>query len=81
MSSKPLSPFSFVSPHPSLFTSSALHCPPSVQLDMELEAWNLKRFQQILGDRDSVRFPTPLFPFVTKRVLVETFEVSKLSVR
>lgn len=46
-----------------------------VQLDMELEAYNLLRFQQIMGDNEDVRFPTPLFPYVTKRVLVETFEV------
>ena len=42
---------------------------------MELEARNLRHFQQIMGDRDCVKFPTPLFPFVTKSVLVETFEV------
>ena len=45
------------------------------QLDMELEAHNLRRFQQNMGDNYCVKFPTPLFPFVTKRVLVETFEV------
>lgn len=50
-----------------------------VQLDMELEAHNLRRFQQNLGDNYCVKFPTPLFPFVTKRVLVETFEVCTCS--
>ena len=42
---------------------------------MELEAKNLRRFQQIMGDNENIKFPTPLFPYVTKRVLVETFEV------
>ena len=42
---------------------------------MELEAYNLRRFQQIMGDYENIKFPTPLFPYVTKRVLVETFEV------
>lgn len=50
-----------------------------VQLDMELEAHNLRRFQQNMGDNYCVKFPTPLFPFVTKRVLVETFEVCTYS--
>jgi aarF domain-containing kinase len=44
------------------------------QLDMELEARNLQRFQEKLGSNYCVKFPTPLFPYVTKRVLVETFE-------
>ena len=47
------------------------------QLDMELEAHNLRRFQKIMGDNKNVKFPTPLFPYVTKSVLVETFEVCR----
>ena len=46
------------------------------QLNLEQEARNLVLFQRIMKDRDTVKFPTPIFPFVTQRVLVETFEVS-----
>ena len=44
-----------------------------LQLDMELEAHNLRRFQRNMADKYCIKFPTPLF--FTKRVLVETFEV------
>ncbi|XP_007903289.1 uncharacterized aarF domain-containing protein kinase 2 isoform X2 [Callorhinchus milii] len=44
------------------------------QIDLRYEAENLERFRENFKDVESVRFPMPLRPFVTKRVLVETFE-------
>ncbi|XP_023963537.2 uncharacterized aarF domain-containing protein kinase 2 isoform X3 [Chrysemys picta bellii] len=45
------------------------------QLDLRYEARNLERFQKNFLDVDFVKFPTPLRPFVTRNILVETFEV------
>ena len=45
------------------------------QLDLQLEAENLCKFQELLGGYSSVKFPTPIHPFVTRSVLVESFEV------
>ena len=47
----------------------------SPQLDMEMEAHNLSKFNMLMTGYDSVKFPTPLYPFVTKSVLVESYEV------
>lgn len=47
----------------------------SPQLDLQLEAENLCKFQELLGGHSSVKFPTPIHPFVTRSVLVESFEV------
>lgn len=47
----------------------------SPQLDLQLEAENLCKFQELLGGYSSVKFPTPIHPFVTRSVLVESFEV------
>uniref|UniRef100_A0A4W3IJB4 AarF domain containing kinase 2 n=1 Tax=Callorhinchus milii TaxID=7868 RepID=A0A4W3IJB4_CALMI len=47
------------------------------QIDLRYEAENLERFRENFKDVESVRFPMPLRPFVTKRVLVETFEDSE----
>ncbi|XP_044534942.1 uncharacterized aarF domain-containing protein kinase 2 [Gracilinanus agilis] len=44
------------------------------QIDLRYEAQNLECFQNNFLDVKFVRFPTPLQPFVTKDVLVETFE-------
>lgn len=46
-----------------------------LQLDMEVEARNLSKFNGLMQGYDNVKFPTPLYPFVTKTVLVESYEV------
>uniref|UniRef100_A0A8C6Y9D5 AarF domain containing kinase 2 n=1 Tax=Naja naja TaxID=35670 RepID=A0A8C6Y9D5_NAJNA len=47
------------------------------QIDLRYEAKNLQHFHLNFKGTDYVRFPLPLHPFVTKNVLVETFEESK----
>ncbi|XP_026550848.1 uncharacterized aarF domain-containing protein kinase 2 isoform X2 [Notechis scutatus] len=47
------------------------------QIDLRYEAKNLEHFHLNFKSTDYVRFPLPLHPFVTKNVLVETFEESK----
>lgn len=44
------------------------------QLDLEAEGRNLMRFHGILANHQNVKFPSPFFPYVTKSVLVESFE-------
>lgn len=46
------------------------------QIDLRFEARNIERFRENFCNVDYVKFPTPLQPFVTRTVLVETFEVS-----
>ncbi|XP_049630655.1 uncharacterized aarF domain-containing protein kinase 2 [Suncus etruscus] len=46
------------------------------QIDLRYEARNLEHFQCNFLNVNSVRFPTPLRPFVTSDVLVETYEES-----
>lgn len=46
------------------------------QIDLRFEARNIERFRDNFRDVDYVKFPTPLRPFVTRTILVETFEVS-----
>lgn len=46
------------------------------QIDLRFEARNIERFRENFRNVDYVKFPTPLQPFVTRTVLVETFEVS-----
>ncbi|ELW68845.1 Putative aarF domain-containing protein kinase 2 [Tupaia chinensis] len=45
------------------------------QIDLRYEARNLEHFQHNFRNVKSVRFPTPLHPFVTRDVLVETYEI------
>ncbi|XP_068169918.1 uncharacterized aarF domain-containing protein kinase 2 isoform X2 [Antennarius striatus] len=47
------------------------------QIDLRFEARNIERFRENFRDVDYVKFPTPLRPFVTRTVLVETFEESE----
>ncbi|XP_015672732.1 uncharacterized aarF domain-containing protein kinase 2 [Protobothrops mucrosquamatus] len=47
------------------------------QVDLRYEAKNLEHFHLNFQGTDYVRFPLPLHPFVTKNILVETFEESK----
>ncbi|XP_069019724.1 uncharacterized aarF domain-containing protein kinase 2 isoform X1 [Embiotoca jacksoni] len=47
------------------------------QIDLRFEAKNIERFRENFLDVDYVKFPTPLRPFVTRAVLVETFEESE----
>ncbi|XP_035498897.1 uncharacterized aarF domain-containing protein kinase 2 [Scophthalmus maximus] len=47
------------------------------QIDLRFEAKNIDRFRDNFRDVDYVKFPTPLRPFVTKSILVETFEESE----
>lgn len=44
------------------------------QLDFQLEARNLDRFQRNFRLWNSVGFPRPLYPFVSQSVLIESFE-------
>uniref|UniRef100_A0A8C3ACE8 AarF domain containing kinase 2 n=1 Tax=Cyclopterus lumpus TaxID=8103 RepID=A0A8C3ACE8_CYCLU len=46
------------------------------QIDLRFEARNIERFQENFRNVDYVKFPTTLRPFVTRTVLVETFEES-----
>ncbi|XP_068579498.1 uncharacterized aarF domain-containing protein kinase 2 [Cebidichthys violaceus] len=47
------------------------------QIDLRFEAKNIERFQENFRNVDYVKFPTTLRPFVTRTVLVETFEESE----
>ncbi|XP_066524664.1 uncharacterized aarF domain-containing protein kinase 2 [Hoplias malabaricus] len=47
------------------------------QIDLRFEARNIERFKKNFKDLDYVKFPTPLRPFVTRTVLVETYEESE----
>nr|XP_056703098.1 uncharacterized aarF domain-containing protein kinase 2 [Euleptes europaea] len=47
------------------------------QIDLRCEARNLERFRLNFRDEDSVKFPVPLRPFVTRNILVETFEAAE----
>lgn len=58
----------------SLDVSSLTLC--LLQIDLRFEARNIERFQENFRDVDGIKFPTPLRPFVTRNILVETFEVS-----
>lgn len=48
-----------------------------MQIDLRFEAQNIEKFQKNFKDLEYVKFPTPLRPFVTRTVLVETYEVKK----
>nr|XP_031530345.1 uncharacterized aarF domain-containing protein kinase 2 isoform X3 [Vicugna pacos] len=50
--------------------------PVAVKIDLRYEARNLEHFQCNFLNVNSVKFPTPLRPFVTRDVLVETYEES-----
>ncbi|KAI4874316.1 hypothetical protein NFI96_013948, partial [Prochilodus magdalenae] len=47
------------------------------QIDLRFEARNIERFKNNFKDLEYVKFPTPLRPFVTRSVLVETYEESE----
>lgn len=47
------------------------------QIDLRFEAKNMERFLVNFRDVTYVKFPTPLRPFVTRSILVETFEESE----
>ncbi|XP_061139218.1 uncharacterized aarF domain-containing protein kinase 2 [Syngnathus typhle] len=47
------------------------------QIDLRFEAKNIERFRENFRNVDYVKFPTPLRPFVTRAILVETFEESE----
>ncbi|XP_026105433.1 uncharacterized aarF domain-containing protein kinase 2-like [Carassius auratus] len=47
------------------------------QIDLRFEAQNIEKFQKNFKDLQYVKFPTPLRPFVTRTVLVETYEKSE----
>ncbi|XP_018610512.2 uncharacterized aarF domain-containing protein kinase 2 [Scleropages formosus] len=47
------------------------------QIDLRYEAQNFERFLVNFQNVDFVKFPTPLRPFVTRDILVETYEESE----
>ncbi|TSK13439.1 hypothetical protein Baya_0313 [Bagarius yarrelli] len=47
------------------------------QIDLRFEARNMEKFKTNFKDLEYVKFPTPLRPFVTRAVLVETYEESE----
>lgn len=51
-----------------------------LQIDLRFEARNMEKFKNNFKDLEYVKFPTPLRPFVTRTVLVETYEVGKFLV-
>lgn len=48
----------------------------TLQLDLKLEAKNLLKFQDLMNGYENIKFPTPITPYVTNSVLVESFEVN-----
>ena len=44
------------------------------QLDLRVEAQNLTRFRHNFRNFPSVRFPVPYYPFVTQRIVLESWE-------
>ncbi|XP_053575011.1 uncharacterized aarF domain-containing protein kinase 2 [Bombina bombina] len=46
----------------------------SQQIDLRFEARNLEIFQKNFEKLEFIKFPSPLHPFITRNVLVETFE-------
>ncbi|CAO2603262.1 Uncharacterized aarF domain-containing protein kinase 2 [Lemmus lemmus] len=50
--------------------------PVAVKIDLRYEARNLEHFQHNFENMTSVKFPTPLHPFITRDILVETYEES-----
>ena len=48
----------------------------TLQLDLKLEAKNLLKFQDLMNSYENIKFPTPITPYVTSSVLVESFEVN-----
>ncbi|KAM8974477.1 putative aarF domain-containing protein kinase 2 [Pelodytes ibericus] len=44
------------------------------QIDLRFEARNLEIFQQKFEKVDNIKFPSPVRPFVTRNILVETYE-------
>uniref|UniRef100_A0AAV2KPD4 ABC1 atypical kinase-like domain-containing protein n=1 Tax=Knipowitschia caucasica TaxID=637954 RepID=A0AAV2KPD4_KNICA len=47
------------------------------QIDLRFEAKNIEHFRRNFRDVEYIKFPTPLRPFVTRSILVETFEESE----
>ncbi|XP_031420787.1 uncharacterized aarF domain-containing protein kinase 2 isoform X2 [Clupea harengus] len=47
------------------------------QIDLRYEANNIEKFRENFRDVNYVKFPIPLRPFVTRTVLVETYEESE----
>ncbi|XP_028304027.1 uncharacterized aarF domain-containing protein kinase 2 isoform X2 [Gouania willdenowi] len=47
------------------------------QIDLRYEARNMERFRENFSNIEYVKFPTPLRPYVTRNILVETFEESE----
>ncbi|KAG5274040.1 hypothetical protein AALO_G00158500 [Alosa alosa] len=47
------------------------------QIDLRYEAKNIEKFRENFRDVHYVKFPIPLRPFVTRTVLVETYEESE----
>ncbi|XP_048405433.1 uncharacterized aarF domain-containing protein kinase 2 isoform X2 [Stegostoma tigrinum] len=46
-------------------------------IDLRYEAKNMEKFRENFQSMESVKFPLPLRPFVTRTILVETFEESE----
>ncbi|XP_048449522.1 uncharacterized aarF domain-containing protein kinase 2 isoform X2 [Rhincodon typus] len=46
-------------------------------IDLRYEAKNMEKFRENFQSMESVKFPIPLRPFVTRTILVETFEESE----
>uniref|UniRef100_A0A0N7ZCC5 ABC1 atypical kinase-like domain-containing protein n=1 Tax=Scylla olivacea TaxID=85551 RepID=A0A0N7ZCC5_SCYOL len=46
----------------------------AAQIDLRVEAHNLENFSENFADIPFIKFPRPLRPYVTSKVLVETFE-------
>ncbi len=59
-----------------MHTRTHTHTHTHTQLDLKEEAKNLWRFHRLLHYYSKVKFPTPIQPYVTNTVLVESFEVN-----
>ena len=47
-------------------------------MDLQLEAQNMEKFQLKFQSNPQIHFSTPVYPFVTKSVIVESFEVCNI---
>ena len=47
---------------------------------MKREALNLRKFKSRMKGYSNLVFPTPIYPYVTRDVLVESFEVSAVAI-
>ncbi|XP_051885724.1 uncharacterized aarF domain-containing protein kinase 2 isoform X2 [Pristis pectinata] len=63
--------------HPDSTSEQQHLIPVAIKIDLRYEAKIMERFRENFLGMESIKFPIPLRPFITRTVLVETFEESK----